>query len=653
MSAAINPDEEPLLLEQSSNRIQGWLDKCEKGHLEFPCAFRNTSTKPSRLICLVPDSQTSKLVNVNKLVDVKDYVPRYLILSYVWGPEEDNYLTKKKNLAQLYKEIPLDLLPLTVRQFFQLARTLKFEYVWVDALCIVQDSTNDKKKEIGNMATTYYNATLQISAVASLGASHGLLPPEWPKWGYDAKNGLSPSEWDVKRQEEWNAEKDDHHKIMSACRSLEQDIWDGRLRDFYRLLTRGWAFQERILSRRCVHFTRFELMWECKHARECECGWKRPESSGSGIGNLINNFSAAFDEVCYDPTRNQAGLEKLIPLWRECVMSYSKRDLSEPDDRLVAIEGIARMLRGPEFNTLYLSGLWIDAMPFDLLWRSDQTSELVSAKTRKTLRWSWPTVKSRKRPSWSWSSFKSRKRLSWSWSSLKKKKRLRCSWFPGKPSKRPSWSWSSGNRGVDWPTVSPVVTEKEKEKKSEAAQSVSKISPQEESEMTPEEKSLAYMTSATNFERRGVTEGPLMAEVHFITTPNPGHEYPLEIVLKEAPTAPFRIRKNKNEKDWEAHKTKWVVEGSPGQALLPFYPDSRPVSFTTDPVYPVGYLFVQIACLQKDKGIWEAGLIVRKHKIIPGRYERIGMAGFPVCEPKEEISPWWPKHSQCKDIRLI
>jgi len=56
----------------------------------------------------------------------------------------------------------------------------------------------------------------------------------------------------------------EHHTIMKACRSLRQTDWDGVLLRHYPLLTRGWTFQERILARRCVHFTVKELVWECK-----------------------------------------------------------------------------------------------------------------------------------------------------------------------------------------------------------------------------------------------------------------------------------------------------------------------------------------------------------------------------------------------------
>ncbi len=76
------------------------------------------------------------------------------------------------------------------------------EYVWVDALCIVQDDVAEIQDEIGNMAATYVNAWLQVAAMGSKGARHGLLVQGD----------------DVKRGEEVGMEE--HHLIMKACRSL-------------------------------------------------------------------------------------------------------------------------------------------------------------------------------------------------------------------------------------------------------------------------------------------------------------------------------------------------------------------------------------------------------------------------------------------------
>ena len=78
-------------------------------------------------------------------------------------------------------------------------------------------------------------------------------------------------------------------------------------------------------------------------------------------------------------------------MWRECVMSFSKRNLTVANDRLVAISGIARLLRRSAYNDRFLAGLWEDALPYDLLWLCDQTSNLTQEKPRNPS-WSWISI---------------------------------------------------------------------------------------------------------------------------------------------------------------------------------------------------------------------------------------------------------------------
>ena len=353
-------------LQECAVIIKAWLSQCLTEHAGSACCSIIKGAGPKRLVHLPLGNQPGRLVDV-----LPTAAPPYVALSYVWGPPGENLKTTRANLGEMRETIPDDRLPRTLRQVFDLVRMLEVEYLWIDALCIIQDDAADKAAEISNMGLIYRNSLLQIAAMASHGAASGLLPPV--------------------RAPLTTEEKAKHHLIMKACRSLRQSDWDGVLRRDYPLLKRGWPFQERILARRIIHFTQAELVWECKCTRICECG-DIEDGTGDGAScNLINNFSAAFEACVTAGEKSRLPLAKVVPMWRECVMSYSKRDLTQEDDRLLAISGIARLLRGPESERLYLAGLWMDAMPFDLLWRCDASSGLDSAKTRRPT-WSWWSV---------------------------------------------------------------------------------------------------------------------------------------------------------------------------------------------------------------------------------------------------------------------
>ncbi|KAH8647153.1 heterokaryon incompatibility protein-domain-containing protein [Xylariales sp. PMI_506] len=550
-------------LRQSANVIKGWLHRCNTEHAGSSCARRSSEDiKPLRLISIDPSRNTARLV------DTPSPLPPYVALSYVWGDPEGNMQTTRRNLSEMQASINLDLLPLTLRHVFELVGYLDIQYLWIDALCIVQDDQQEKSTEISHMSFTFYNARLQIAAMASKGASYGLLPPE--------RDFDSPEE------------HDQHHVIMKACRSLRQKEWDGKLRSEYPLLKRAWTFQERILARSCVHFTAFELLWECKQARWCECGGIEAASTNHGSGGstwpLTNNFNAAFDACANqyrdeNAARREARLHQVIPLWRECVMSYSKRDLTYPEDRLAAISGIAQMLRGPRGKELYLAGLWRDALPFDLLWRCDQSAKLAPSKR------------------------------------------------PG-----PSWSWASVDCGVHWPAVGSSFKGASETPSSEPALS----------------QSLEYIASTMYFERGLVGVSVEKAEVH-----PPGSSFGSPdggTVVLSGRITPVRVRKHPNVSEWEqSHETEWSVEGIEDGDMLPFYPDTKladGVSTSTShngiDYYESsdGYTYVEIATLEAEDTMWEAGLVLKQCSNLAATYERVGMAGYATREPRTSRK-WW------------
>jgi hypothetical protein len=180
-------------------------------------------------------------------------------------------------------------------------------------------------------------------------------------------------------------QKEKFHKIMRTCKTMTQKEWYNLILQNYPLLYRGWAFQERLLARRIVHFTKMELIWECMEDRWCECA---EQSLNTGLSGKANNMNSALKDC-----RNKPTAAKIRLMWRECVKNFSKRDLTVVDDRLEATDGIASYLRGPDpaaYTCLYLQGPWEDALPWGLLWYCDQTSKLEKAKVRG--------------PSYSWSS---------------------------------------------------------------------------------------------------------------------------------------------------------------------------------------------------------------------------------------------------------
>jgi len=121
----------------------------------------------TRLICL----QTLSLFNCGERGHPH---LKYATLSYCWG-QTSQFKATKANIEDLYRGFRLDNLSQTVRDAVEVTRSLGLPYLWVDALCIIQDDEDDKSREIELMATIYKNAAVTIAALSASGTTEGFL----------------------------------------------------------------------------------------------------------------------------------------------------------------------------------------------------------------------------------------------------------------------------------------------------------------------------------------------------------------------------------------------------------------------------------------------------------------------------------------------
>ena len=87
----------------------------------------------------------------------------YITLSYRWGMSPTVLLTQA-SLPVLCEEIPIQLLPQTNQDAIKITRFLGVRYLWIDAICIIQDLDTDWQNESENMGNIYHNSYCTISA---------------------------------------------------------------------------------------------------------------------------------------------------------------------------------------------------------------------------------------------------------------------------------------------------------------------------------------------------------------------------------------------------------------------------------------------------------------------------------------------------------
>lgn len=169
--------------EKTLSQINEWITKCDKTHancnLPDGCLQSNTTNLPSRVLDVgSPDESKDPIlfITADGLDDRCD--GQYIALTHRWPqPGEKMLTTTIATLSERKRGIPMELLPKTFQDAVLITRKLGKRYLWIDSLCILQDSREDWETEAGLMHLVYRDAFLTISADAG---TQGCLVPRDP-----------------------------------------------------------------------------------------------------------------------------------------------------------------------------------------------------------------------------------------------------------------------------------------------------------------------------------------------------------------------------------------------------------------------------------------------------------------------------------------
>ncbi|KAH7378382.1 heterokaryon incompatibility protein-domain-containing protein [Phaeosphaeria sp. MPI-PUGE-AT-0046c] len=134
-----------------------WLEDCLLTHEH--CALAHDPTWPPVLPSRVVD--VSDLLKP-RLLATHGIQDKYLTLSYCWG-QGKRLLTTSMSYDRFQQELPLDdRLPSTFRDAFKVTKALGYNYIWIDALCILQDDPGDVRREMSRMGDIYRRSAITI-----------------------------------------------------------------------------------------------------------------------------------------------------------------------------------------------------------------------------------------------------------------------------------------------------------------------------------------------------------------------------------------------------------------------------------------------------------------------------------------------------------
>ncbi|KAH6703295.1 heterokaryon incompatibility protein-domain-containing protein [Leptodontidium sp. MPI-SDFR-AT-0119] len=287
---------------------------------------------------------------------------KYIALSHCWGTHQP-INTTLANLSQMENNIPWTALSAVFQDAITVSRKLGLSWIWIDSLCIIQDSKSDWEIESSKMGTYYSNAHLTISASSSSNGTIPFLAPRSP--AYLPKTFPFPN--------------NDGTIINLTARKHTGSSMSQLLEPLAPLASRGWVWQENILSTRILHYTASELIFECKTHFISEDGAKPRGFYSMGLSQKLS--------------QNETEPERC---WNALMESYSVRKLTFEGDRLPAISGVASVLES-RMGGSYLAGLWRGNLVMGLCWSRDYVSEneelpLFLPRDYVAPSWSWASV---------------------------------------------------------------------------------------------------------------------------------------------------------------------------------------------------------------------------------------------------------------------
>ena len=302
-------------------------------------------------------------------------------------------MTKQYNIGAWKKDIPWTLIPKTFKDAIALTRDIGIRYLWIDSLCIIQDDSKDWQQQAGKMAGIYKNSFITLAATSSPDCDGGLFHEFPPRSEIHMLKGLDSSGNDL---EVYVQKKMLHWTDFDTSTDID-------INEDFPLVTRAWAFQERLLAPRIVHFCSEELVWECNEEWVCQCGSLRdfttPKKSHANILGRQHVQTPPSGPIGKSAEQKEASdpvswLESMRKSWHATVQAYTKLEITFDNDRLPALAGLAEELQ--QFRKdRYLAGLWEDDLIQSLewyIWPYNGKPLVPRPKMHHAPTWSWASV---------------------------------------------------------------------------------------------------------------------------------------------------------------------------------------------------------------------------------------------------------------------
>lgn len=280
-------------------RTKEMLAACSGSHME--CKNYNLGQFPCGTELI--DCATRKLVSIEPGM-------AYLALSYVWGIPAITNISLEARSREGGSCLPAKM-PQTIEDAMLVVQRLGFSYLWVDRYCIDQHNNADKNRQINQMASIYSHAIATVCATS--GDSNA---------GIYGVSRRRPSQHFFEHQEQ----------TIIRCPWPEAHIREHLAAS--RWITRGWTYQEPLLSRTCLFFTAEGVIQVCHNRTFGESLYMQSSFTNRTVALNASLFDARIALVASTPHHNR------YPSFIQEVQAFQRRHFSYDADALDAFRGI-------------------------------------------------------------------------------------------------------------------------------------------------------------------------------------------------------------------------------------------------------------------------------------------------------------------------
>jgi hypothetical protein len=358
-----------------------WLATCPRTHKT--CQGNDGTYIPTRLVEILSEGMI-------RLVERTSSSKVYAALSHRWSQDEASKTTSFNFPARLSSFRANELSP-TLSDSIRSVHDLGYQYVWIDMLCIIQDSKSDWLREAAEMRHVYSNAVITIAAECVSGKAVG-------EGMFSSRNLSTLRPFPLHQLENYTDEKlESIFRTGDATEDKRLCIFPDTGNEQYAnrpkgvLDTRGWILQEQLLSPRILYYGHEQLYWDCISQSASEVspiGLSLLDDANSGetwAFRLIRRTIAGKGD--------QEMLAKLIAdVWMYVVENYSARTLTQSSDKIIALQGVITALE----SVLQLSsvaGMWQKDLWKQITWAASPAIDTPSENPPfPAPTWSWLSV---------------------------------------------------------------------------------------------------------------------------------------------------------------------------------------------------------------------------------------------------------------------